>query len=164
ISEKRKLDEQLGVAQKMEAVGRLAGGVAHDFNNLLTVIRGATEMLQERGTSGDAEGIIKEIRDAAERASALTDQLLPFGKQKVVRPQAMNLNRAIVAIRQMLQRLAGEDITLHVELDEDLHNIKMDPVHIDQILINLVANARDAMPHGGQIKIKTFNQQGPCKP
>ena len=159
ISEKRRLDEQMRVAQKMEAVGRLAGGIAHDFNNLLTIIRGATEMLQERNQRAGDAAILKEVADAAERASALTDQLLAFGRQRMVRPQPISLNRAVLAIQDMLQRLAGEDVSLRIQLDEHLHNVKMDPVEIDQILINLVANARDAMPHGGEIKIQTSNQQ-----
>ncbi|HLW55425.1 MAG TPA: PAS domain-containing protein [Candidatus Angelobacter sp.] len=159
ISEKRKLDERLHMAQKMEAVGRLAGGIAHDFNNLLTIIRGAAEMLTEKIGATSAGPILKEIVAAAERASTLTDELLAFGRQKVVQPRAISLNRAVLNMQSMLQRLAGEDVGLHLELAEDLYNVKMDPVQVDQILINLVANARDAMPHGGEIRICTSNQR-----
>lgn len=159
ISEKRKLDERLHMAQKMEAIGRLAGGVAHDFNNLLTIIRGATEMLQEGKPGTRIDDVVAEIGGAAERASALTDELLAFGRLKVVRPKAISINRAILAIQNMLQRLAGEDVTFRIELDDNLYNVKIDPVQIDQVLINLVANARDALPHGGEIRIHTSNQQ-----
>jgi two-component system cell cycle sensor histidine kinase/response regulator CckA len=158
ISEKRKLDEQMRLAQKMEAVGRLAGGIAHDFNNLLTIIHGAAEVLQEHW-QGDAAnlGVVREIHDAAERASVLTEQLLAFGRRQMVLPRPVNLNRAILRMQAMLQRLAGDDINLEIELDENLGNVKIDPIQVDQILINLTANARDAMPHGGAIAIRTFN-------
>ena len=157
ISEKKKFEEQLRRAQKMEAVGRLAGGVAHDFNNLLTVIRGAAEVLQDSLEGNATTEIVREISDAADRASALTEQLLAFGRRQMVRPRAINLNRVILGMQGMLKRLAGEDIALWVELESDLRPVKMDPVQVDQILINLTANARDAMPHGGVIGIRTFN-------
>lgn len=160
ISEKRKLDEQLRQAQKMEAVGRLAGGIAHDFNNLLTIIRGAAEVLEERWPDDPANlGVVREIGDAAGRASALTEQLLAFGRRQMVLPRPMNLNHAILRIQGMLQRLAGEDITLEIQLDQSLGHVKMDPIQVDQILINLAANARDAMPNGGAIVLRTFNCQ-----
>lgn len=160
ISEKRKLEEQLQLAQKMDAVGRLAGGIAHDFNNLLTIIRGAAEVLQERlQDSPTILSTVKEIADAAERASALTEQLLAFGRRQMVRPRPLDLNRAILRMQSMLQRLAGEDIVLEIQLDQNLGNVKMDPIQVDQVLINLAANARDAMPNGGAIAIRTFNWQ-----
>jgi signal transduction histidine kinase/CheY-like chemotaxis protein len=160
ISGKRKLEEQLQLAQKMEAVGRLAGGIAHDFNNLITIIRGATEvLLEQRLDSAASLSTLKEIGDAAERAAALTERLLAFGRRQMVRPRPMDLNRAILRMKSMLQRLAGEDITLAIQLDENLDRVKMDPLQVDQILINLAANARDAMPHGGAITIRTFNWQ-----
>jgi PAS domain S-box-containing protein len=157
IAEKRRLEDQLRQAQKMDAVGRLAGGIAHDFNNLLTVIRGAAEVLQESLHGSAKNEIVKEIGDAAERASALTEQLLAFGKRQMVRPRAINLNRVILGMQGVLKRLAGEDISLWVELESDLRPVKMDPSQVDQILINLTTNARDAMPHGGVIGIRTFN-------
>src|SRR5258708_8257811 len=160
ISEKKKLEEQLRGAQRMEAVGRLAGGIAHDFNNLLTIIRGAGEILEER-LLGDAPNlqVVTEIHDAAERASVLTQQLLTFGRRQMVRPRPIDLNKVILRMQDMLQRLAGEDITLETQLQEDLWNVTMDPIQVDQILINLAANARDAMPQGGAITMRTFNWQ-----
>jgi PAS domain S-box-containing protein len=160
ISQKKKMDEQLRLAQKMEAVGRLAGGVAHDFNNLLTVIRGSAEVLQERCRDNEANlRLVEEINAASERAATLTEQLLAFGRQQMVRPRSMNLNSAILRMRDMLQRLLGEDITLVFRPDESLGNIKMDPIQVDQILINLAANARDAMPYGGALTLNTFTLQ-----
>ncbi len=158
ISEKRKLEEHLHLAQKMDAVGRLAGGIAHDFNNLLTIIRGAAEVLLEgRQDSAASRSTVKEIGEAAERAAALTDQLLAFGRRQMVRPRAMDLNRAILRMQGMLQRLAGEDVAIEIKLDKDLDRVKLDPIQVDQILINLTANSRDAMPRGGAIAIRTFN-------
>jgi two-component system, cell cycle sensor histidine kinase and response regulator CckA len=159
ISQRKEMEERLRLAQKMEAVGRLAGGIAHDFNNLLTVIRGAAEVLEERWEkSGSNLEVIKEISDAAERASALTEQLLAFGKRQMVRPRATDLNHVIERMQGMMKRLAGEDISLETRLQESLWKVKMDPIQADQILINLTANARDAMPHGGAIRISTFNR------
>ncbi|HEY7404564.1 MAG TPA: PAS domain S-box protein [Candidatus Angelobacter sp.] len=160
ISEKKKLEEHLQLARKMDAVGRLAGGIAHDFNNLLTIIRSSADLLLERGQQGATNrSTVKEIGDAAERAAALTEQLLAFGKRQMVRPRAMDLNQAILRIQDMLQSLAGENIAIELALEKDLDRVKMDPIQVDQILINLTANARDAMPHGGAITIRTFNQQ-----
>jgi len=158
IVAKKELEEHLRLAQKMEAVGRLAGGMAHDFNNLLTVIRGAAEVLQER-CQKDAANLetVREISAAAERASSLTQQLLAFGKRQMACPRAIDLNQVIGRMQGMLTRLVGEDITLEVKLEHGLWNVKMDPIQVDQILINLAANARDAMPHGGAIQIQTFN-------
>jgi PAS domain S-box-containing protein len=159
ISHRKEMEEQLRLAQKMEAVGRLAGGIAHDFNNLLTVIRGAAEVLEEQCERTDPnQEVVKEISDAAERASALTEQLLAFGKRQMVRPRAIDLNRVIERMQGMMKRLAGEDIQLETRLEPDLWKVKMDPIQADQILINLTANARDAMLHGGAIHIRTFNR------
>jgi PAS domain S-box-containing protein len=162
ISQKKKLEEQLRLAQKMEAVGRLAGGVAHDFNNLLTIIRGSAEVLEELCRDNKASlKLVEEINSASERAATLTQQLLAFGRRQMVRPRAINLNAAILSLHDMLQTLVGEDITLDFRPDEALGNIKIDPVQMDQILINLAANARDAMPSGGAIAIRTFNVEVP---
>jgi PAS domain S-box-containing protein len=158
ISHRKQMEEQLRLAQKMEAVGRLAGGIAHDFNNLLTVIRGAAEVLEEHENTAPSQEVVKEISDAAERASALTEQLLAFGRRQMVRPRAIDLNRVIERMQGMMKRLAGEDIQLEIHLEQDLWKVKMDPIQADQILINLTANARDAMPHGGAIHVRTFNR------
>lgn len=160
ISEKRKLEEHLHLARKMDAVGRLAGGIAHDFNNLLTIIRSSADLLLERGQESAANlSTVKEIGGAAERAAALTEQLLAFGKRQMIRPRAMDLNAAILRMQGMLKSLAGENIAIELALEKTLDCVKMDPIQMDQVLINLTANARDAMPNGGAITIRTFNQQ-----
>ena len=160
IAEKKKLEAQLQMAQKMEAVGQLAGGIAHDFNNLMTIIRGAAEVLEERlekENGSRTRPVVKEIHDAAARASALTEQLLAFGRRQMVQPRVLNLNRVVLGAQDMLRRLVGEDIAVNVHLEDGLWNTKMDPVQIDQILLNLASNARDAMPRGGAITIHSSN-------
>src|SRR5262249_10601106 len=133
ISARKKLDEQLRLAQKMEAVGRLAGGMAHDFNNLLTVIRSAAEVLQERCLKDPVNlETVREISAAAERASSLTQQLLAFGKRQMACPRAIDLNQVIGRMHGMLTRLAGEDINLETKLEKGLWNVKMDPIQVDQ--------------------------------
>jgi two-component system cell cycle sensor histidine kinase/response regulator CckA len=162
ISDRKKLEERLLVAQKMEAVGRLAGGIAHDFNNLLTIISGAAEVLLEQWRKDEASlEVVREISDAATRASALTQQLLAFGRRQMVRPRAVELNRIILRMHGMLKRLVGEDIALETTLQEGLWNVSIDPIQVDQILINLAANSRDAMPRGGAITIRSFNWRVP---
>ncbi|HEX4603205.1 MAG TPA: PAS domain-containing protein [Candidatus Angelobacter sp.] len=160
IAEKEKLEEQLRMAQKMEAIGRLAAGIAHDFNNLLTVVRGSAEVLEQRlpQSADDLHHRLREITGAADRASALTEQLLTFGRRQMVFPQVINLNHVVLGMDDMLRRLVGEDITLSVSLAPDLWNVRMNPSQADQILINFAANARDAMPAGGNISVKTWNQ------
>ncbi|MBZ5507779.1 MAG: PAS domain-containing protein [Acidobacteriia bacterium] len=160
IAEKEKLEEQLRMAQKMEAIGRLAAGIAHDFNNLLTVVRGSAEVLTQRlpESATDLHHRLREIHVAADRASALTDQLLTFGRRQMVFPQVINLNHVVLGMDEMLRRLVGEEITLTVSLDRDLWNVRMNPSQADQILINFAANARDAMPAGGNISVRTWNQ------
>ncbi len=160
ISKKKRLEEHLHLARKMDAVGRLAGGIAHDFNNLLTIIRSSADLLLERGQENPANlSTVKEIGEAAERAAVLTEQLLAFGKRQMVRPRAMDLNSVILRMRDMLQSLAGENIAIHLELEKNLDCVKMDPIQADQVLINLTANARDAMTNGGAITIRTFHDQ-----
>lgn len=150
--------EQFVQAQKMEAVGRLAGGVAHDFNNLLTVITGRSQLLQMRLDPDDPRcRDLHLIQHAADRAAALTHQLLAFSRKQVLQPKILNLNALVAHCVQMLQRLIGEDIALVTTLEPTLGWARVDPGQFDQVLLNLAINARDAMPHGGQIDIGTGN-------
>jgi two-component system cell cycle sensor histidine kinase/response regulator CckA len=158
ITEHRSLEKQLQQAQKMEAVGRLAGGVAHDFNNLLTIILGHGQLMagyisEESPLSRHAT----EIRKAGERAAGLTRQLLAFSRKQVLQPRVLDLNSILTNTQMMLQRLIGEDIEFVTSLSTDLGLIKADPVQIEQIIMNLAVNARDAMPHGGKLIIQTRN-------
>jgi PAS domain S-box-containing protein len=161
VSEKKRLEEQLREAQKMEAVGRLAGGIAHDFNNLLTIIQHAGELLEERVRGASNLKPLRAIRSAAQRASDLTQQLLAFGRRQMVRPAVINLNEIVRRMQDMMQRLAGEDIAIRLVLADGLWNVKMDPVQMDQILLSLIAHARDAMPRGGVVTVHTFNREMP---
>ena len=154
----RMSEEQLRQAQKMEAVGRLAGGVAHDFNNLLTVISGHCELLIEQVKTGNlSRESVEEVQNAAQRASQLTRQLLAFSRKQVLQPKALQLNGVVVGIEKMTRRLIGEDIELRTILNESLGQIMADPGQIEQVILNLVVNARDAMPRGGRILIETDN-------
>ncbi len=154
----RKTEEQLRQAQKMEAVGRLAGGVAHDFNNLLTAIMGYGQLLQRRLPSGDpAFRDAEEIRRAAERAASLTRQLLAFSRQQILQPRVLDLNAAITDMHNMLRRLIGEDIELRTVPEQGLGHVKADPGQVEQVLMNLVINASDAMPAGGKLTIEAAN-------
>jgi CheY-like chemotaxis protein len=142
----------------MEAVGRLAGGVAHDFNNLLTAIGGYSELLQTRwGASAPGSKEIEEIRRACQRATALTRQLLAFSRRQVLEPKVLDLNAVVSRMEQMLRRLIGEDIELTTSLHPALGRVKADPSQVEQILMNLVVNARDAMPQGGRVVVETAN-------
>lgn len=154
--EKKQLEEQLRQSQKMEAIGRLAGGVAHDFNNLLTAIQGYSEIVLNAIRPTDPlRGDIDEIRKAADRAAALTQQLLAFSRKQSIEPRVIDLNERIHDSRTMLERVVGEDIELSLGLCDAEPLILADPHQIDQVLLNLVANARDAMPDGGQLQIST---------
>ena len=158
ITQRKQLEEQLVHAQKMEAVGRLAGGVAHDFNNMLTVISGYNRMILDEASTPDLlRGYAQETLKAADRAAALTGQLLAFSRRQVVRPRVMSVNTVMVNIEKMLRRLIGEDLELVLALDPEAGNIKADPSQIEQAVANLAINSRDAMPGGGRITIETGN-------
>ncbi|MBN1695959.1 MAG: PAS domain S-box protein [Spirochaetales bacterium] len=156
--EKEKLEMQLRQAQKMEVIGRLAGGVAHDFNNLLQVIRTYSELLMVSLEHGQQEyGFVEEIAGAAERATHLVSQLLAFSRRQILQPANHNLNRLTNDLLKMLKRLLGEHIMIEVKADEDLEDVYADQQMMEQIIINLCVNARDAMPDGGIIAIETAN-------
>jgi PAS domain S-box-containing protein len=152
------LEAQLQQAQKMESVGRLAGGVAHDFNNMLSVILGNTDMaLSQLDPSHPLWGDLDEIRQAAKRSADLTRQLLAFARKQVVAPQELDLNEVVARMLKMLQRLIGEDVELRFRPGEGLWRVRIDPSQVDQILANLCVNARDALDHGGKVTIETEN-------
>lgn len=158
ITERCRLEAQLRQAQKMDAIGRLAGGIAHDFNNLLMVITAYAELTLEALSEDDAVyGKIGEILNAGRRAAELTRQLLAFGRKQVQSLQVIDLNRVVREINKMLPRLMGEDIELSFGAGEELRRLRADPSQIEQILMNLAANARDAMPNGGTFTIETRN-------
>ena len=157
--ERRRLEEQLHQAQKMEAIGRLAGGVAHDFNNILTGITGYTEMLLPTLRPEDPiVSDLKEIHKLSDRAAALTAQLLAFSRKQIVEPRVLDLNAAITHSTKMLRRLIGEDVELEFKPGDDGGLVRSDPGQIEQVLVNLAVNARDAMPRGGKLTIRTANQ------
>lgn len=156
ISERRALEQQLRQGQKMEAIGRLAGGIAHDFNNLLGVIIGYGDLvLEQAGADNPLQKPVEQIRKAAERASVLTRQLLAFSRQQVLEVKVLNLNEVVEEMGNMLPRLLGEDIDLEMILDPALGKVKADQGQIEQVIMNLAVNARDAMPGGGQLLIQT---------
>ncbi len=158
ISEKKLLERQLYQSQKMEAIGRLAGGVAHDFNNLLTVIRGYSELIQIQVEEQDPTfHRIKQIDQACERAESLTRQLLAFSRRQILQPKIVNLNDLIHEMEKMFSRIIGEDVALTTHLNPKLGHVEADPGQIEQVILNLVVNARDAMPSGGSILIETDN-------
>jgi PAS domain S-box-containing protein len=158
VTERRALEQQLRQAQKMEAIGRLAGGIAHDFNNLLMVISGYSEFLMERaGTNELLLGPAREIGAAAERATSLTRQLLAFSRKQMLAPRVLDLNALVTENLKMLNRLIGEDIELILIPGADFAAIKADSGQIEQVILNLAVNARDAMPRGGRLTIETAN-------
>jgi len=160
ITERRRLEAQLQQAQKMDAVGKLAGGVAHDFNNLLMVISSYAELMQNSlAPEHPLRRNVQEIMTASRRAADLTRQLLAFSRKQMQSLQLLDLNWMIRDINKMLPRLIGEDIELVFAAGRDLGKVKADPVQIEQILMNLAANARDAMPHGGKLVIETATVQ-----
>ncbi|HUH16098.1 MAG TPA: PAS domain S-box protein [Gaiellaceae bacterium] len=158
VTEQRQLEERLRQSQKLEAVGRLAGGVAHDFNNMLTAIGGYTDFALEHAAPGSPlRSDLDEIRKATERATLLTRQLLAFSRKQVLKPELLNLNGIVLELQSMLRPLIGEDVVLTTELDPALGPIEADPGQLHQVVMNLVVNARDAMPEGGRVSIETAN-------
>jgi PAS domain S-box-containing protein len=158
VTDRKMLEDQFRQAQKMEAVGQLAGGVAHDFNNILNIIIGYSDMLSaSAGEDATSLEDIEEIRKAAKRAAGLTHQLLAFSRQQALQPRVLNLNEEIDDLEKMLARLVGEDIHWELSLAPDLWVVRADPGQVQQVLINLAVNARDAMPKGGRFTIKTHN-------
>lgn len=151
-------ERQLVQSQKLEAVGRLAGGISHDFNNLLTVILGYSDITKRNLQDGDPlRRNVDEIIKASERAASLTRQLLAFSRKQVMQPRVFDVNTVVSDLEKMLRRMIGEDIELRVGSESDLGNIKADPVQLEQVIMNLVVNARDAMPKGGKLSIETAN-------
>jgi two-component system cell cycle sensor histidine kinase/response regulator CckA len=163
VTAQRNLEEQFHQAQKMESIGNLAGGIAHDFNNLLTAILGYSSVLLEDEAAGlqpeVVRSFIEEIQKAGERAASLTNQLLAFSRRQMIQPTVLDINAVIGALDRMLQRLIGEDIELTTNLDPTLGSTRADPGQIEQVIMNLVVNARDAMPTGGKITIETRNTE-----
>ena len=154
----RQKDVQLQQLQKMESLGRLAGGVAHDFNNLLTIMQGFSEMIvSSLDPSAAGRTYAKEVLKAVERASGLTRQLLAFSRKQVLEPRVVNLNELVSNLEKMLQRLIGEDVNLFTKLDPHLGLVKADPTQVEQVVMNLSVNARDAMSEGGSLTIETAN-------
>ena len=155
----RRSEEQLRQAQKMEAVGRLAGGVAHDFNNVLTAVFGYVDLLLEQFEGDDPRRAdLQEIRRSAERAASLTRQLLAFSRKQVMQPRQLDLNEVIGGLQQLLSRLLMSHIELAVNLAPGLWRVKADPGQLEQVVINLCTNARDAMPEGGRLELATANE------
>ena len=158
VTERKRLEADLLRAQKLESLGRLAGGVAHDFNNLLTGITGYASLLLERANGdGELRRDLGEIVRAADRAAELTKQLLAFGRRQVLKPQPLDLNTVVREIEPLLQRLVGEDATLEIRHGDALGTVRADPGQIEQVIVNLAVNARDAMPDGGRLTIETRN-------
>jgi PAS domain S-box-containing protein len=156
ISPRKALEQQLIQSQKMEAVGRLAGGVAHDFNNMLTVISGYNRMLLDELPAGsELRGYLEETLKAADRAASITSQLLAFSRRQVMQPTVVDVNRVISQAERMLRHLIGEDIELELNLGDGLDPVRADPNYLEQAIVNLAVNARDAMPGGGRLRIHT---------
>src|SRR5215831_18464276 len=162
LTELTSVVRQLQESQRMEVVGRLAGGVAHDFNNLLTVISGNAFLAQQRPLDAGLAEEIGQIKEASQRAAALTGQLLAFSRRQVLRPRNINLNEVVVAIGNLLRRTIGENIAFHTQLASDSRAVHVDPVQMEQVIMNLALNARDAMPRGGTLSFETENLELPA--
>ena len=159
ITEQRTLEREFQQAQKMEAIGRLAGGVAHDFNNLLMIIRGCAELLDYHKTQPDkVNAYLKQINDATSIAASVVQQLLMFSRKQTPEPIVLDLNSVLKFLGKMLPRLLGEDVAIEFKHGAGLHNVSADRSQVEQIILNLAVNARDAMPNGGRLEIETFNQ------
>jgi PAS domain S-box-containing protein len=160
ITERRRLEEQVRQAQRVEAVGRLAGGIAHDFNNILTAVLGTTQLLErDLGPEHPHYGDVQEIRRAAERAADLTRQLLAYSRRQVLAPRVLDLNVVVAGLEPMLRRLIGEDVQLTSRLAPSVAPVRADPGQVGQVIVNLAINARDAMPHGGTLLIESANME-----
>jgi nitrogen-specific signal transduction histidine kinase len=158
ITDRKNLEEQLRQAQKMEAVGRLAGGIAHDFNNLLMVIQGYADLLADRFPAGDpVRRNVEQIQMAGQRASSLTRQLLAFSRKQMLAPTVISVHTVVADMEKILRRLIGEDVQLETSSMPDLWLVKADRSQIEQVIMNLAVNARDAMPKGGRLTIETAN-------
>jgi PAS domain S-box-containing protein len=158
ISERVNLEGQLRQAQKMEAIGRLAGGIAHDFNNLLTAIRGNAELMADRvAHDPEMKAELEEILHAADRAASLTRQLLAFSRKQVLQPVPLDVNEIVRAVSRMARRLIGADVRMRMDLASSVAKVLADPAQVEQVLLNLIVNARDAMPDGGLITVRTGN-------
>ena len=159
VTEQKQLQAHLSHSQRMEAVGQLASGVAHDFNNLLTIIKGYSSLLMEQDLNETDAHAAREIQQAAERAAALTHQLLAFSRKQTLQPRVLDLNKIVHGLEMMLRRVLTENVELCIQTAPDLGLVKADPVQMEQVLINLVVNARDAMPKGGKLTIATAPRQ-----
>src|SRR5712664_2188424 len=158
ITERKQLETQLQQARRMEAIGRLAGGIAHDFNNLLTIIKGYTELALNRPKiSPELQADVERIEDASERASTLVRQLLAFSRRQVLQPKLLDLNSIVLGLDKLLRRLMDEEIAMSTIPGHDIGTIKADPGQMEQVIMNLVVNARDAMPNGGRLTVETAN-------
>ena len=158
VTHRKLLEAQLLQAQKMEAVGMLAGGIAHDFNNLLTIINGYSQLLLGSLPESDRNrSAVEQIMKAGERAAALTSQLLAFSRRQTIQPRALDLNLLVGSVAIMLRRLIGEDVDLRLDLGKDLGQVNADPGQIEQVIMNLAVNSRDAMPKGGTLTLRTAN-------
>jgi nitrogen-specific signal transduction histidine kinase/ActR/RegA family two-component response regulator len=158
ITERKQLETQLQQARRMEAIGRLAGGIAHDFNNLLTIIKGYTELALNRPRiSVELRADVERIEDASERAGTLVRQLLAFSRRQVLQPKLIDLNSIVLGLDKLLRRLMDEDIQMTTIPGNDIGTIKADPAQVEQVIMNLVVNARDAMPNGGRLTVETAN-------
>jgi signal transduction histidine kinase len=160
ITDQKQLQSRLEQTERMEAVGQLASGVAHDFNNLLTIIKGYSSLLMERNPEGRDGHAAKEIRQAADRAASLTHQLLAFSRKQTLQPRVLDLNSVVRGLEAMLRRLLTENVDLVIRTTPNIGFVKADPVQMEQVLINLVVNARDAMPKGGRLIISTASCPG----
>ncbi|MFZ0734601.1 MAG: PAS domain S-box protein [Candidatus Sulfotelmatobacter sp.] len=157
VTDRMHLEEQLRNAQQLEAIGRLAGGVAHDFNNILSIIMGHGELLLAAGVDERTKNGLDQMRRAALRAASLTQQLLAFSRKQVLQPRVLDLNEAVTDVQKMLARVIGEDVELVACLQPSLMSVKVDPGQVEQVLMNLAINARDAMPQGGKLAMETAN-------